>query len=276
MNMDLTHVLEVAQLTDVGKKRDHNEDSVASDVSSGLLVLADGMGGYQAGEIASEMAVLTIMAEMKARLISNWSGKVDVASGMQMESTLLRDAVAKANASIYHASRTQPTCAGMGTTLVVALFTNNRVLVGHVGDSRMYRLRGDAFCQITLDHSLLQEQIRAGLITPEQARFSNNRNLVTRALGVDSEVELELHEHDVEAGDIYLMCSDGLSDLVEDDDIYLALRTLNANLTFAARHLVEMANDNGGYDNISVILARPGQPYPADRHWRHRILDWLK
>ncbi|OIQ87248.1 serine/threonine phosphatase stp [mine drainage metagenome] len=276
MNMDLTHVLDVAQLTDVGKKRDHNEDSVASDVSSGLLVLADGMGGYQAGEVASKMAVLTIMAEMKERLAGSSSGKIDVASGMQMESTLLRDAVAKANAGIYHASRTQPQCAGMGTTLVVALFTNDRVLVGHVGDSRMYRLRGDAFCQITLDHSLLQEQIRAGLITPEQARFSNHRNLVTRALGVDSVVELELHEHDVEAGDIYLMCSDGLSDLVEDDDIYLALRTLNANLTFAARHLVEMANDNGGYDNISVILARPRQPYSAGRHWRHRILGWLK
>lgn len=276
MSMDLTGILEVARVTDVGQKRDHNEDAVAGDVASGLLVLADGMGGYKAGEVASEIAVLTIVAELKESLASCPPGRIDVASGLQMESLPIRAAVAKANADIYHVSQTQPQCAGMGTTLVVALFTNDRVLVGHIGDSRMYRLRGDAFSQITEDHSLLQEQINFGLITPEQARFSSNRNLVTRALGIDPQVDLELHEFDVQPGDIYLLCSDGLSDLVADEDIYLALSTLNANLELAAQHLVQMANDHGGNDNISVILARPVRPYPAECNWRHKVFNWLK
>jgi protein phosphatase len=274
--MDLTGILEIVRLTDVGQMREHNEDAVAGDVESGLLVLADGMGGYKAGEVASEIAVLTIVAELKESLADFKPGRVDVASGMQLESILIRDAVAKANADIYQVSQTQPQCAGMGTTLVVALFTNDRVLVGHIGDSRMYRFRGGELSQVTEDHSLLQEQINFGLITPEQAKHSNNKNLVTRALGVDPEVELELHEHQVLPGDIYLICSDGLTDLVEDEEIHLTLATLNANLELAARHLVQLANDNGGKDNISVILARTLQPYPVERNWRHKILNWLK
>ena len=274
--MDLTGNLEIVRLTDVGLLRDHNEDAVAGDVESGLLVLADGMGGYQAGEVASEIAVLTIVAELKESLADFRSGRVDVASGMQVESLLMRGAVDKANADIYHVSQTQPQCAGMGTTLVVALFTNDRVLVGHIGDSRMYRFRGGELHQLTEDHSLLQEQINFGLITPEQAKYSTNKNLVTRALGVDPEVELELHEYPVLPGDIYLICSDGLTDLVEDADIHLTLATLNANLELAAKQLVQLANDNGGNDNISVILARPLRPYPIERNWRHTISNWLK
>jgi len=274
--MDLTGIMEIVRLTDVGLLRDHNEDAVAGDVESGLLVLADGMGGYQAGEVASEIAVLTIVAELKESLADFRSGRVDVASGMQVESLLVRDAVAKANVDIYHVSQTQPQCAGMGTTLVVALFTNDRVLVGHIGDSRMYRFRAGELRQLTEDHSLLQEQINFGLITPEQAKYSNNKNLVTRALGVDPAVELELHEYPVLPGDIYLICSDGLTDLVEDEVIRLTLATLNANLELAAKQLVQLANDNGGNDNISVILARTLQPYPIERNWRHTISNWLK
>lgn len=274
--MDLTGILEVVRQTDVGLMRDHNEDAVAGDVASGLLVLADGMGGYKAGEVASEIAVLTILAELTESLATCQAGRVDMASGMQMESLLLRDAVAKANADIFHVSQTQPQCAGMGTTLVVALFTNDRVLVGHIGDSRMYRLRGESFSQMTEDHSLLQEQINYGLITPEQARHSSYRNLVTRALGIDPYVDLELNEYEVQPGDIYLICSDGLSDQVEDEDIYLTLSTLSSSLELAAQQLVQLANDKGGHDNISVILARPVQPYPAESNWRHRILNWLK
>lgn len=275
--MNLTGKLEIVRLTDVGLKRDHNEDAVAGDIESGLLVLADGMGGYKAGEVASEIAVLTIVAEIKESLIDFEPGHVDLVTGMQRESILIHDAVAKANADIYHVSQTQPQCAGMGTTLVVALFTNDRVLVGHIGDSRMYRLRGDAFSQVTEDHSLLQEQLKAGLISPEEAKVSSNKNLVTRALGVDPEVELELHEYDVRPGDIYLLCSDGLSDLLEDEEIYLTLSSLSANLELAAHQLVQMANDYGGKDNISVILARPVAPFPVERpNWRDRIFNWLK
>ena len=140
----------------------------------------------------------------------------------------------------------------------------------------MYRFRGGELHQLTEDHSLLQEQINFGLITPEQAKYSTNKNLVTRALGVDPEVELELHEYPVLPGDIYLICSDGLTDLVEDADIHLTLATLNANLELAAKQLVQLANDNGGNDNISVILARPLRPYPIERNWRHTISNWLK
>ncbi len=276
MSRDLIGRLEIARLTDVGKRRDHNEDVVASDVAAGLLVLADGMGGYNAGEVASAIAVLTIVAELKEKLVDFPCGQIDLATGMQLESQLLRDAVEKANADIYQVSNTRSQCAGMGTTLVVALFTNDRLLVGHVGDSRLYRLRDKAFSQLTEDHSLLQEQINNGLITLEQARLSNNKNLVTRAVGVDAWVDLELHEYDVLPGDIYLLCSDGLSDLVEDDDICSTLNAYNDNLEIASQHLVQMANDNGGYDNISVILARPVRPYPAATNWLYKTLSWLK
>ncbi|MCX7627235.1 MAG: Stp1/IreP family PP2C-type Ser/Thr phosphatase [Methylophilaceae bacterium] len=274
--MNLTGILEVVRLTDVGKRRDHNEDAVASDVESGLLVLADGMGGYKAGEVASEIAVLTLVSELREALLNMPAGETDPDTGLLRESIALRDAVAKANAAIYNVSQSQPQCAGMGTTLVAAVFTDNRVCVGHIGDSRLYRMRGEAFHQLTEDHSLLNEQLKSGLITPEQAKQSHNKNLVTRALGIDPEVELELHEYDVMPGDIYLLCSDGLSDLVEDEEIQLTLTALSANLELAAHQLVQMANDNGGKDNISVILARPLKPFPRHRGWKHSLLEWFK
>lgn len=273
--MDLTGVLEVVRLSDVGQRRDHNEDAVASDIEIGLLVLADGMGGYKAGEVASEIAVLTMVAELKEAMSQLDPGQVDPASEMQAEAMLLTDAAAKANASIFSVSESQPQCAGMGTTLVAALFTNNRVLVGHIGDSRMYRLRGDQFQQLTEDHSLLQEQLRSGLITAEQAKLSNNKNLVTRAVGIDPAVELEVHEYDVEVGDVYLICSDGLSDLVEDVDIHATLAGLSSDLEMAANQLVQMANDNGGKDNVSVILAKVLKSFAAERSW-YDFLNWLK
>lgn len=274
--MDLTGALEVVRLSDVGQRREHNEDAVASDIELGLLVLADGMGGYKAGEVASEIAVLTMVAELKESMAGLEPGQIDAVSGMQAESMLLADAAAKANASIFSVSESQPQCAGMGTTLVTALFTNNKVLVGHIGDSRLYRLRGDRFEQLTEDHSLLQEQMRSGLITAEQARLSNNKNLVTRAVGIDSAVELELHEYDVEVGDIYFLCSDGLSDMVEDEDIHATLAALSSNLEMAAHQLVQMANDNGGNDNISVILAKVHKPFAVERSWYDNFLNWLK
>jgi len=281
--MNLSNALEVVRLTDVGQRRDHNEDSVASDIEMGLLVLADGMGGYKAGEVASEIAVLTIVADLKEALLDLEPGQIDAVTGMQAESQLVLDAVANANESIFTVSQTQPQCAGMGTTLVVAMFTNNKLLAGHIGDSRMYRFRDEVLTQITEDHSLLQEQLKSGLITPEQAKVSNNKNLVTRALGIDPVVELELHEHEVLVGDIYLLCSDGLTDLVEDDEISATLGTLNAKLNGSAatlesvaNQLIKMANENGGKDNISVILARVTAPFAVEHGWVDKFLHWLK
>ena len=274
--MNLTDSLQIVRLTDVGLKRDHNEDVVASDAEIGLVVLADGMGGYKAGEVASEIAVLTIVAELKESMLDLEPGQIDPVTDMQAESLLIMDAVRQANESIYHVSQDQPQCAGMGTTLVMGLFTNDRLLVGHIGDSRMYRLRDEEFSRLTEDHSLLQEQLNSGLITPEQAKISLNKNLVTRALGVDPEVELELNEFDVEVGDIYLLCSDGLTDLVEDEEIQATLTAQQANLELAANHLIQMANDNGGKDNISVILIRVLKPFAAEHSWYDNFLNWLK
>jgi protein phosphatase len=284
--MNLNNVLEIVRLTDVGLQRDHNEDAIASDDAIGFVILADGMGGYKAGEVASEMAILSITAELKEAMAAHPPGQVDLALDQQAEAQLILDAVKNANEVIYSVSQTQPQCAGMGTTLVVGLFTNNKLLVGHIGDSRMYRLRSQKLSQITEDHSLLQEQIKAGLITAEQAKYSANKNLVTRALGVDPEVELELNEYDVEAGDIYLLCSDGLSDLVEDDTIQTTLNSLSSNLGDAAQVLVQMANDNGGKDNISVILVKVNRSFEYKRTWLDnlsldslhvdKIFGWLK
>ena len=280
--MNLSGVLEIVRLTDVGLQRDHNEDAVASDDAMGFVVLADGMGGYKAGEVASEMAVLSITAELMEGLANQQPGKVDSALGKQAEAQLIFDAVKSANEVIYSVSQSQPQCAGMGTTLVVGVFTNNKLLVGHVGDSRMYRLRDQKLSQITEDHSLLQEQIKSGLITPEQAKYSANKNLVTRALGIDPEVELELNEYDVEVGDIYLVCSDGLSDLVDDEVIESALNKLMPDINVAAQALVQLANENGGKDNISVILIKVKESfeYTANEYntktWRDNFFNWLK
>ncbi len=164
----------------------------------------------------------------------------------------------------------------MGTTLVVGVFHDNKVTVGHIGDSRLYRLRGEDFQQVTRDHSLLQEQIDGGLITVEQARHSQNKNLVTRAVGIDPEVAAEIHVHEVEPGDVYLFCSDGLNDMVEDDEIAMTLGALSANLDLCATQLIQMANDNGGRDNVSVILVKVKGEYPAVRGWWSRLLAWFR
>jgi protein phosphatase len=137
-------------------------------------------------------------------------------------------------------------------------------------------LRGGEFSQVTRDHSLLQEQLDSGLITAEQARYSQNKNLVTRALGVDPSVEAEIHDYDVAVGDIYLLCSDGLNDMVADDEIAMTLQALAANLELCATQLVQMANDNGGRDNVSVILVRVREAFPAARSWWARLLAWFK
>ncbi len=274
--MDLSESLEIASATDPGMVRSNNEDSVAADASKGLVVLADGMGGYNAGEVASGMATTVITTELQQLLKTQGPHEVDVASGKRVAEKLLHDQVLKANTSIYQASQSQPQYAGMGTTLVVALFYDNKLAVAHVGDSRLYRQRGGVFSQVTKDHSLLQEQIDSGMLTKEQAKLSTNKNLVTRALGIDPTVEPEIHEYDALPGDIYLLCSDGLCDMVSDEDIGLALQELGANLKLCVAQLIQMANDNGGRDNVSVILARVKREFPAPRGVVAKLAGWFK
>lgn len=276
MNVDIQDALEIASRTDPGRVRSHNEDSVATDAVTGLVVLADGMGGYNAGEVASGIAVSVLASEIKFHLQTVKPEAPDPFCGEDAGVVLLRDNVQKANASIFHAAQSQPQYSGMGTTIVAGLFYDNRVAVAHVGDSRMYRLRGEEFVAVTKDHSLLQEQIDSGMISKEDARTSKNKNLVTRAVGIDTDVQVEVHVHDVLVGDIYLFCSDGLNDMVADEEIGDVLKMLKANLPLAANELVQMANDNGGRDNVSVILVRVKGKFAAPRGWMAKLLSWFK
>jgi serine/threonine protein phosphatase PrpC len=275
MMANLGTVLEIATATDPGMVRSHNEDSITANAEIGLAVLADGMGGYNAGEVASGIAVAMLTTEMKQALETREPHEID-GGGEPLAVKLVRENSAKANAAIFQTAKSQPQYAGMGTTLVAVLFFDNRMTVGHVGDSRLYRLRQDKFEQITRDHSLLQEQIDSGMITKEQARYSQNKNLVTRAVGIDPEVETEVHTYDVAPGDIYLLCSDGLSDMVMDGDIHSTLDTLQSNLPLAAKQLVQLANDSGGRDNISVILVRVLEDFAVPTGWFAKFKAWFR
>ena len=272
--MDIQDALEIVSQTNPGMVRSHNEDSVTYDAEIGLVVLADGMGGYNAGEVASGIAVSVMSSEVRHHLENARPETLD-SSGKELGVTLLRDNVKKANLSIFRAAQSQPQYTGMGTTIVTALFYDDRVAVAHIGDSRMYRLRGEELESITRDHSLLQEQIDSGLISKEDARLSKNKNLVTRAVGIDAEVDPELHVHEVQVGDIYLLCSDGLNDMVEDGDIGTTLQMLQNNLPLAATQLIQLANDNGGRDNVSVILVKVKGHFAAPRGWWPKLRSWF-
>jgi len=235
--------------TDPGLARENNEDSVAVDEESRLAILADGMGGYNAGEIASGMATTFIKSEL-----GRWLGQAGRNANPREVRRAMEICVDNANRSIFNAANSNPQYSGMGTTLVLGVFAEGRLVLGHIGDSRCYRLRGSQLEQITKDHSLLQEQMDAGLITPEQAATSTNKNLVTRALGVEDAVLLEVNEHKVEPGDIYVMCSDGLSDMVDDEGIAKIL-VQDVPLEQKVAMLIDAANANGGRDNISVLVA---------------------
>jgi len=273
--MDLTNKLEVHGVTDVGRKRSHNEDCIANELDIGLVVVADGMGGYNAGEVASAMAVNTIVAELRAGLKGVTPGQKDEASGFSRETMIIKSAILKANESIFTTAQNKPDCHGMGTTLVAAAFYKDRFTVAHVGDSRLYRCRENRLEQITKDHSLLQELVDKGFYTPEEAKQSMNKNLVTRAVGIELDVVPDFQEVPVQPGDMFLLCSDGLTDLVDDEDIETTLNTYTANLESAANLLVQMANDAGGKDNISVILARALEPSLADKNWYSKVFDWF-
>jgi serine/threonine protein phosphatase PrpC len=251
--------------TDPGRVRANNEDVVVFDDVTRLCVLADGMGGYNAGEIASGMATTFIKSEMV-----RWLSEAGLQANVGEVSRAMEICVDNANRSIFNAAHANPAYVGMGTTLVVGVFQDAQLMVGHIGDSRCYRWRDNQLVQITKDHSLLQEQLDAGFLTPEQAALSPNKNLVTRALGVDHEVMLELHAHHVEAGDLYLMCSDGLSDMMEDASIAKILQN-GTSLDQMSEELVCQANENGGRDNITVLLIQAADTLAK----RGLIARWL-
>ncbi len=269
--MSLRGKIQFAEITDTGKVREHNEDAIGSDSDIGLMVLADGMGGYNAGEVASGIAVQTITELATEGADREYRNEVDPSTGLMRQSIVLRDAVARANKIIFQTAQSQTHCEGMGTTLVCAMFYDNKVSLAHVGDSRAYRLRSNKFEQLTLDHSLLQELVDRGFYSEEEAQRSTNRNYVTRALGVEPTVEVEVHEFDVLPEDVFLLCSDGLPDMVEDEDIHLTISTFNASLDVVGQQLVNLANEHGGRDNVSVMLAQVLDSFTARRGLWARI-----
>jgi PPM family protein phosphatase len=268
--------IDFTEFTDTGRVRDHNEDAVGSNPDIGLMVLADGMGGYNAGEVASGIAV-QIVSDLAVEGASREEREdIDPHSGLMRQSIVLRDAVYRANKIIFQTAQSQTHCEGMGTTIVACMFYDNKISIAHVGDSRAYRLRNGSFEQLTLDHSLLQELVDRGFYSHDEAQRSTNRNYVTRALGVEPTVEVEVHEYDVLPEDIYLLCSDGLPDMVEDDDIHLTISTFNASLDVIGQQLIEMANDHGGRDNVSVMLAQVLEPFDAKKNLFVRIANLFR
>jgi PPM family protein phosphatase len=259
-------------VSDAGRVREHNEDTIGTDPDIGLVVLADGMGGYKAGEVASGIAVRTVMSLLKDAVEREDLKQRDPSSSLSRPGILLRDAITRANKIIYQTARTQTNCEGMGTTVVAGLFFDDKLTIAHVGDSRLYRLRGAEFTQVTQDHSLMQELVARGFYTPEEAQRAAAKNYVTRALGVENTVEVDVTEIPVEKGDVFLVCSDGLSDMVDDGDIKLTISTFGANLQTLARQLVLLGNDNGGRDNISVVLVKVLEAFPSRRGMVDRIL----
>jgi protein phosphatase len=232
--------LEVGSRTDVGRVRDHNEDSLL--VQAPFFVIADGMGGHAAGEVASELAVRTLE---DARIDS-------------LDADALRDAIIEANAVIIKGAQDGLGREGMGTTLTAAVLEQDQMLIAQVGDSRAYLLHEGSLRQITRDHSLVEELMAAGKITEEEARFHPNRSVITRALGSDTNVQPDLYEMQVHEGDRLLLCSDGLSAMLDSEDILAALRA-DSDAQRAADALVDAANDEGGYDNITVIVVNIGK-----------------
>ena len=235
-------------VSDVGRMRQNNEDAIIIHAEQGVVVLADGMGGYNAGEVASALATELVASEM-VRWLAESCGDIaseDIANAM-------RASVLGANNAIFEAAHTRVECLGMGTTLVMAICHDQRVHVGHVGDSRAYLWRGGALKRLTRDHSLLQERMDAGLMTPEEAEQSCFRAFVTRALGVEDWVQVDISEFDARADDIILLCSDGLTDMVDDARLASVL-SQRPEIDEAARALVDEANINGGRDNISIAL----------------------
>ncbi len=235
--------------SDVGLSRDHNEDDFICEPDMNLAILADGMGGHNAGEVASQIAVQQVCNALKAVLRPEF----ELSSDIQYKD-IVRDAVELANTEIHDHSTEHPECAGMGTTLVSALIRDDKIILSNVGDSRIYRLRDKSLEQLTNDHSLVQELVDNGYLSAEEASLSVSKNLITRALGIGAEVEVDVFVHDISDGDLYLLCSDGLSDLVEDDAIESGLNDNAGDLVAAAKALIGQANTNGGTDNITVIL----------------------
>lgn len=242
--------------TNVGMKRSHNEDSIYLPDTERLLVVADGMGGHASGDVASATAVETIAEFFKATEEEpdiTWPFMID-ANGRADENRLVTS-IKLANLKIFEAASKNAKLKGMGTTVVACFITDEAVLLAHVGDSRIYRVRQHKIKQVTEDHSLLNDYIKMKRLDPEDAGSFPQKNVIVRALGMKENVGVDIQRHEPQIGDLYLLCSDGLNDMVSDPDILRCVLS-EPDLDKCCDRLVKLANANGGQDNITVGLAR--------------------
>lgn len=273
--MALKNKISTVLLSDTGRVRNNNEDAVAEAADIGLVILADGMGGYNAGEIASGIATTTVLDVAQREWKDLRHGDIDPETGYSVEALMLKRAVEAAHATIFQVSQSQPQCAGMGTTIVACLLHEDILSIAYVGDSRLYRFRDGRLEQVTRDHSLLEELIARGHYTREEAVNLVRKNIVTRALGVEETVAVDLIEDTLEVGDVLLLCSDGLNDMVNDETIGLTLGKYADNVERAAKELIKLALENGGKDNVSVALARVDASLMRSRRWYERLMEWF-
>jgi PPM family protein phosphatase len=246
--------------SNVGMKRAHNEDSFYLPESERLAIVADGMGGHASGEVASRMAVETISGFFKATQEEQqltWPFKMD--KGHRYDVNRMVTAIKLANLKIHEQAQKDPRCHGMGTTVVSALFLDGALVVGHVGDSRLYRRRDGVFEQLTEDHSLLNDYIKMKHLSHDEIAAFPHKNVIVRALGTNNTGQGNVHSYAPRLGDVYIICSDGLSGMIKDEEISEVSGT-EPDLDVLCERLITSANKNGGLDNITVVAARLEEP----------------
>ncbi|MDP1896758.1 MAG: protein phosphatase 2C domain-containing protein [Sulfurimicrobium sp.] len=254
---DKAFTWEFAGASDTGLVRPGNEDAIAWDAHFGLALLADGMGGYEGGEIASNLAIKTALESFSKPLAPHWR-EAEWTRKVNDAVLKLYAAVSEANLTVHNTALTQTRYEGMGTTFLAAYFHGDRATLAHIGDSRIYLWRNRALKQLTVDHTMVQERIENGEITAGDAASDAYRGVLTRALGVDSVVEVDMREVSIQAGDVFLLCSDGCYDMLAYDDMAAIMSVYQEDPQQLVRQLLRQANENGGYDNISAIVARVG------------------
>lgn len=243
---------DIAGMTDIGLRRRNNEDAIAWDANLGLALVADGIGGNNGGEVASSTVVRSIKSDLQTALRAD-RGRARPRTGDD-QAALVQELVRRANQRILSMAARDPKLHGMGATLVIALLTEDRIVIANVGDSRVYRMRGGVLEQLTRDHLLVGDMIERGCLSAEQAQNSHFRNVLSRSLGMDGKLEVDLALHPVESGDLYLLCSDGLTCAVSNDELAAHLRGSDAGLRELLQGAVALANRRGGRDNVSAVL----------------------
>jgi len=246
--------VKMAGFTDQGKVRSNNEDAVWVDADMGLFLVADGMGGHQSGEVASGMAATTIPTNFKQLTKSGTAGEISNKS-FSAETNRLGFCVKMANQMIFEASKRYPQDNGMGTTCTAALIKDDRLSIAHVGDSRCYLIRRGQIEQLTQDHSLVMEQVRQGILSKDDEAVRLGQNILTRSLGIEPEVKVDVDEHPLFPGDIVILCSDGLDKELKEDKILKTAQETSDPQALAKR-LIDLSNSAGGRDNITVAVAR--------------------